>query len=1146
MTTIRYLLSSLRFHRRTHLGVAAGTAVAATVLIGALMVGDSVRTSLTRLTLSRLGGSDFVLVAPERFFRSDLAGRLRAGPADRIAAALLLNGVALAPEGDRRVNDVQVVGVDDAFWGLAPQPTAPPRLEDGTCLINGALADRLGVKGPGDALVLRLRKPGGLPADLTLAAREADTWSRRLRVAGVQTPDAFGLFTLKITQTPPPTVFVPLSWLGAQLDLADRANVLLIQGSPAGAASNTAKLSSSFDPNRNRNPFSTSGLRSRLGLRLRWQQPLHLAALGEASATPDVWQTRLEACWRLDDAGLRVEPLPDGRAELQSDHVFIAPAIAEAAFRTAAGVSPVITYFVNRIESGGRTTPYSFASAAGPPRVPETLADSEVLINDWLAEDLKVSPGSPLTLAYYAVDAGGRLEERTAAFTVAGIVPTAEVAAADRRLAPAIPGLSDTANCGDWDPGIPIDLQSIRDQDEAYWRTYGPLPKLYLARTAAERLWSNRFGVYTALRFPHAAGDAAAVADTLRRAMRARDLGFVIQPAKAAGLAASREAVDFGQLFAGLSFFLIAAAVLLAALLFAFNVQQRAEETATLRALGFLPRTLRNLRIAEGLALAVAGTVVGGCLAAGYDAVILRALQTVWREAVRVSAFQMHIRPGSVVIGAAAVVLAAVASMAWAIRGQMRAPISDLRRRESGTNTRRAARRSLLAGAVCLLAAAGVAVRVPAGQGQAAAGAFFASGGLVLAGLLALAHGGLGMLQQAAARGAPGGLRLAIRSVALRPGRSLACIALVAFGVFLVIAVAANRRGTVRNPDERTSGTGGYALWGQTTLPLTHDLNSARGRARFGLTSEAAAGVVFTPLRLREGDDASCLNLNRVATPHLLGVDPAALDQRGAFSFVQMAAGADAAHPWRLLDCDLGPDTVPAIADWAVIRWGLGKAVGDTLTYTDDAGQTFQVRLMAGLAPSIFQGHLMVSERHLLQRFPSLGGARVLLVDAPTDRAAPLERALTGRLADLGLACAPTARRLAEFNSVENTYLSIFMLLGGLGVLLGSAGLGVVAARNILERRAELAVLRAVGFRRRHLRRLVFAEHSALALAGIVAGALAAGVAVTPALLAPEVRVPWAGLALTLGAIVAGSLLWIGLAVHVAMRGPVIPALRNE
>ncbi|MBM4163950.1 MAG: FtsX-like permease family protein [Lentisphaerae bacterium] len=1100
MTAIRYLLGSLRFHRRTLLGVVLGTAVAATVLIGALMVGDSVRYSLTRLTLSRLGGSDFVLVAPERFFRADLAGRLRAGSADRIAAALLLNGVALTPEGDRRVNDVQVVGVDDAFWGLAPRPAAPPRLEDGACLINGTLADRLGMKGPGDAVVLRLRKPGGLPADLTLAAREADTWSRRLGVAGVQTPDAFGHFTLKTTQNPPPTVFVPLSWLGAQLDLADRANVLLIQAGPAGAA----------------------------------------------AATPDAWQARLDACWRLDDAGLRLELLPDGGVELLSDQVFIAQAVAEAAFRTAAEIRPVITYFVNRIESNGRSTPYSFASAAGPPRVPEALADDEVLINDWLAEDLGVSPGSPLTLAYYAVDAGGRLEERTSAFTVAGIVPTADVAAADRRLAPVIPGLSDTANCRDWDPGIPIDLRGIRDQDEAYWQAYGPLPKLYLARTAAERLWSNRFGVYTALRFPRAAGDAAAVADTLRRAMRARDLGFVIQPAKAAGLAASREAVDFGQLFTGLSFFLIAAAVLLAALLFAFNVQQRADETATLRALGFLSRTLRNLRIAEGLTLAVAGTVVGGCLAAGYDAVILRALQTVWRDAVRTSAFQMHVRPGSVAIGAAVVVLAAVASMAWVIRGQMRTTPSELRRRGTGAGTRLPTRRSLLAGAGCLLAAGVVAGRVPAGEGQAAAGAFFASGSLVLAGLLAISHGALGLLQQAAARRAPSGLRLAISGVSLRPGRSLACIALVALGVFLVSAVAANRRGTVRDPGDRTSGTGGYALWGQTTLPLTHDLNSARGRARFGLSTESAASAGFTQLRLREGDDASCLNLNRVAMPHLLGVDPAALDQRGACSFVQVADGADASHPWRLLDRDLGPDTVPAIADWAVIRWGLGKAVGDTLTYTDDAGHSFQIRLMAGLAPSIFQGHLIVAERHLLQRFPSLGGARVLLVDAPPGRVAQLERELTGRLADLGIACVPTARRLAEFNSVENTYLSIFMLLGGLGVLLGSAGLGVVAARNILERRAELAALRAIGFRRNHLQRLLFTEHGALALAGIVAGALAAGVAVTPALLSPEVRVPWSGLALTLGAIVAGSLLWIGLAVNLAMRGPVIAALRNE
>ncbi len=1099
MNTSSLILRSLRFHWRTNLGVTLGAALAATVLIGALMVGDSVRYSLTQLTLSRLGGSDFVLVAQERFFAADLAARMGNGRAGHTAALLLLNGVALSPEGDRRVNDVQVVGVGDDFWKLAPEPLAPPLLERGACLINGALADRLRLTEPEGAFVLRLRKPGGLPADLTLATREQDSWSRRMHVVGIQDAGSFGHFTLKVTQSPTPTVFVPLSWLSEQLEIAGRANVLLLQR-------------------------------------------------GDSLETATTLQARLNACWRLDDAGIRLHALADGSIELLSDQVFIAPAVAEAAFGAAADVRPVITYFINRIASGERATPYSFASASGPPRVPDTLQDGEVLVNDWLAEDLGVASGSPVTLSYYAVDMGGRLEEKTETFTVAGIVPTAAVAVEDRSLTPDIPGLSDAENCRDWDPGIPIELNSIRDTDEAYWNAYGPLPKLYLTLAAAERLWRNRFGVYTSLRFHGSPGEPATVAGVIRQALSAQDLGFVIHPAKEAGLAASRDAVDFGQLFIGLSFFLIIAAILLTALLFAFNVQQRAAETGTLRALGFLPRTVSNLLMAEGLILVVAGVAVGGFLALGYNAAILCALQTVWRDAVRTSAFQMHIRPVSLVIGAAAVVLVAVASMAWAIRRQTRATIRELHQHEppAGTHGPRAARRALLAGTTALLAAGVLAVAVPAGQGREAVGAFFGAGFLVLAGVLALLQGGGELLQAATGRQALNGVRLAIRGTVLRRGRSLSCIALVALGAFLVVAVAANRRGAIQNPSDRASGTGGYALWGETTLPLVHDLNSARGQSRYGLSPEALNGAVFTPLRLREGDDASCLNLNRVATPHLLGADPAQLDRRSAFTFAQLAPGADPAHPWRMLDCDLGPDTVPAIADLSAIVWGLGKAVGDTLTYTDEAGQAFKVKLMAGLAPSIFQGHLIVAERHLVRRFPSLSGARVLLVDAPADHLAQLERMLTMRLTDLGIACTPTAQRLAEFSSVENTYLAIFMVLGGLGILLGSAGLGVVAARTILERRAELALLRAVGFSRRHLRLLVFAEHGVLAVLGIGAGALAAAVAVTPALLAPDAAVPWLGLALTLGLVFAGCLLWIGLAVHAATRGPLIAALRNE
>ncbi|NLE41842.1 MAG: ABC transporter permease [Lentisphaerae bacterium] len=1100
MTASHLLLRNLRFHWRANLGVALGAALAATVLTGALLVGDSVRFSLEQMAHRRLGRADFVLVSPDRLFHADLATRLGEDLATPPAAVLLLEGVALAPEGDRRVNDVQVVGVDASFWALAPQPPEAATLEAGSCVVNAALAERLGIEGPGDAWVLRLRKPGGLPIDMSLATRGADVGSQRLVVARIAEAEAFGDFSLRTSQRSVPTVFLPLDWLGEKLERPGRANVMLMPR-------------------------------------------------GDGVADAAAWTARIEGAWRLEDAGLSLRTLADGVVELRSDRVFIPPAIAEAVRRTTPEANPVVTYFVNRIEAGGRATPYSFASAPGPSRVPETLRPGEVIVNDWLAEDLAVGRGDALTVRYYAVDDGGRLKEQSASFAVADVIPAAVVAEADRTLAPEIPGLSDAINCPDWDPGLAVDLDRIRDKDEAYWSDYGSLPKLYFTQADAERLWRNKFGTFTALRFPASAGNEATVARTLRAGLTAQDAGWMVQAAKEAALAASREAVDFGELFIGLSFFLIASALLLTAVLFAFNVQHRALETGTLRALGFRPRAVAFLLMAEGFVLVVAGAMLGALLAIGYQRLVLHALQTLWRDVVRTSGLQAHVRPASLIAGVVVVVLGALASLAWAIRRQTLATVRDLQQDGSGSDaaTRGSSRRAIVVGALLVAGAAAVAAIVPAGQGRAAAGAFFASGFLVLAGSLAALHGALGWLQGTAGTRALDSLHLAVRGAARRRGRSLASVALVALGVFLVVAVAANRRGPPPDPSDPASGTGGYALWATSTLPLVDDLDDPSVRTRLGLGGAEMDGVRFAQLRLREGDDASCLNLNRVTTPPLLGVDPMTFERRGAFTFAQGPADESLKASWSLLDLDLGPDVVPGIANLGDIVWGLGKAVGDTVAYADESGRIYHVKLMAGLAPSILQGHVLIAERQFVRRHPSQGGARALLVEAPPGRdVSALERRLTTRLADAGLACTPTARRLMEFSSVENTYLAIFMLLGGLGVLLGSAGLGVVAARNIVERRAEWALLRAVGFRSRPLRRLVFAEHAALALAGTLLGTLSAAVAVAPALASPEASVPWRGLVLTLAAVLAGSLLWIALACWAATRGPALAALRDE
>jgi len=181
-----------------------------------------------------------------------------------------------------------------------------------------------------------------------------------------------------------------------------------------------------------------------------------------------------------------------------------------------------------------------------------------------------------------------------------------------------------------------------------------------------------------------------------------------------------------------------------------------------------------------------------------------------------------------------------------------------------------------------------------------------------------------------------------------------------------------------------------------------------------------------------------------------------------------------------------------------------------------------------------------------VKRFPNESGYSFFLLDAPRAALSTISATLSRALQDQGLELTPAVRRLDQFNAVQNTYLGTFQILGGLGLLLGSAGLGVVVLRNVLERRAELGLLLAVGFRKRAVQWLVLAEHGVLLGLGLVLGIIAAVVAVLPALFSPARQLPYASLALTLGAVFLNGLVWTWAATRVALRGNLLSALRNE
>jgi hypothetical protein len=515
------------------------------------------------------------------------------------------------------------------------------------------------------------------------------------------------------------------------------------------------------------------------------------------------------------------------------------------------------------------------------------------------------------------------------------------------------------------------------------------------------------------------------------------------------------------------------------------------------------------------------------------------------------------------VFGVSGGVVAALLCIVWTLRGLRRASARSLLagarewETKAGESSRRASvfsSRRLLVPAAALAAGVGLVAAAAFGALGQAAG-FFGGGALLLVALLGFQSAWL----RGRGRGTIGGggwravSRLGMRNATYRPGRSVLCITLIASAAFIIVAVDAFRRDDSAAARDRRSGGGGYALLAESLLPVVHDPNTPEGRDALNLGDEAALeGVTFARFRLRPGDDASCLNLYRPSRPRILAPTDA-FRREGRFSFGAAldAEGEAKSNPWLLLEREFEDGAVPFVADANSAAYVLHVGLGEDFMLERGGGAApLRLRLVATLADSVFQGELMVSERNFLRHFPEQEGYRVFLLDLPPNSdAAGAQRvaaALEGRLADFGFDAVSTSERLAGFHRVENTYLSTFQMLGGLGLALGTLGLAAVLLRNVLERRRELALLRAVGYRRADFGLMIVAENALLLAAGLLTGVLSALPAIAPVVAARGGRLPLASLGMLLAAVVASGLAASLVATAAALRAPLLASLREE
>jgi ABC-type antimicrobial peptide transport system permease subunit len=1127
MRTTRLIKRSLAYYWQTNLVVVLGVATAVAVLTGALLIGESVRGSLRDLVSQRLGATDY-LVASTNFFREQLATDLATREIRATTPLIALDGVVTHEPSRRRAGDVRVYGVDDRFWQFNGVAVNGPQNRE--VLLSEGLAAELGSQ-TGDSVLLRIEKPSDIPVESLHGRKEDPGRTIRLNVKSVLARASLGEFSLRPQQGPVRAIFVPLSFLQRELDQEQKVNTILIAQRP------------DLDQN-------------------------------ERNKLPETINALLKEKATLEDFGLKLRVLDGQTVALESSSNIINDTVSQAAANAASALSlktvPVLSYLANSISLGDRAVPYSLVTGlddepfmrvtheGGPSVIDQYTGRPCIAINDWTARELNAHLEDVVTLEYYLWQEGGRLETKKAEFAVCGITRIAGLAA-DRELVPSYPGITESENMSDWDPPFPIDLERVRKQDEDYWHQYRTTPKAFIPLAEGQKLWQTRFGKLTSIRVqgPNSVTSVDSSAPIrpefgaveldpnknpfsarLRQSLSPTQMGFQTVAVRDENLQASRGATDFGEYFLYFSFFLVVSALLLTALFFKLGIEQRLREIGTLQAIGFSDSRIRRLFLAEGVLLAIVGSLLGVLGAIGYAKLLMYGLRTWWVDAVGTTALSMHVSPLSLLIGAVSGVLAAVVCVFLTLR---KVGSSSTRGLLLGENPKgsRILRIGIGASVVGLaLLTAGALKAIPQAAG------FFGGGVLLLVARVCYLAGWLRRRNRKAIHGAGWWTisLLGFRNAAYRPSRTVLCVTLIASAAFIIVAVDAFRRGAPAASD-RKSGSGGFPIFAESLLPIVHDANTPEGREALNLSAGNTDGVLqdvnFVSFRLRPGDDTSCLNLYQPRNPKIVA-PPESFLLENRFAFQSMLDSAEH-NPWLLLQSEFPDGAIPVIADANSLTYVLHLKVGDDLLVDN-----LRLRIVGALSDSIFQSELVMSDKNFVRLFPEEQGYRYFLLDTPPEKASAVAATLEDRLSDFGFDAQSTTDRLENFHRVENTYLSTFQLLGGLGLVLGTLGMAAVLLRNVFERLRELAQLRAVGYNSSHFALMVISENVLMLCCGLAIGFVCALLAIAPVFFERGGRLPNISLGLLLLAVLLSGALASLVATLAALRSPLLPSLRAE
>lgn len=1076
------IIRSLNFYRRTALFQFLIILLLAAVITGSLLVGSSVKESLKRSSLERLGNTSMLISSGTRYFNSDLVQRLIDSSGIACVGILDLQGYCQSLGSQKGAFNVRINAINDAFFRFQGQDNI--RLNQGEVAVNKRLSDYLGI-GTGDEIIIRYSEISDIPGDAPFAPTEGMSKSIVVKVGKILDRSETGNFSTSISQITPLNIFINLSDIEDNREKPVQLNRILIK--------NDGKI-----------------------------QQKDIAA-------------ELNKYLKFSDIGLNLKHIPKtGEFEISSDRIFIEDEIINIIKKRLPSSAPVLTYLGNSFINGNKLTPYSFISALPTTLYPQ--AGEGMTINRWMATDLNAAVGDSILLYWYSIDSLNKLKEKSGKFIVSQIADMKGIWS-DSLLMPAFPGIAGKESCSDWDAGLPIKMKEIRTKDEDYWRKYRGTPKAFINYETGKKIWGNNFGPATAIRFPLGTTEQD-IKTRLNKSFDPFKVGFTLTDLKSVSENAADKSVDFGSLFISLGFFLILASLVLLSFALSSFFDSKKRQVNTLFALGFSNKWIAGFLLSETGMIGLAGCLTGALTGFGIDIILTKALNTVWAGAVQTNTLNPYFSIIPVVTGFIMTFLIILCLMLVKTRNYLKK-----------LNTGKKAYQELPSGKknliiLILLSLLTLTSFILFLFTEEKIRYSFITGTLFLLALV-ISWRQFYIQKRVSSVRLKNSKHLSGVYYSLNPGSAISPILFIAAGIFIVFILGLNRRNFSGINDSRSGGTGGYLLWCENTIPVKEDMNTEAARKSYGLDDDLLTGMRFVQIKRQAGNDASCLNLNHITVPPVMGLDPDDFIKRKSFSFSGMLKSGTVSDPWQYLKMTPGKNIIYGIADQTVLEWNLKLKTGDTLILRAENGAPLKIIIAGGLQSSVFQGSVLIGLNNFSKYFPTVSGSSVFLLDGKKELTDQYIKILNDRLENNGIIIETTAHRLESFFEVTKTYLSVFAVLGALGMIIGVAGLGFVLIRNYNQRKMEFSLMLAVGFSLEKIRRMILSEQLQIMLAGISTG-LASGLIATIPSLRNYSDIPFILMLVMIAAMLAAGIAALFLALRPITGSSLIAGLRKE